>query len=290
MTEECEESLSKLKDSLLNCVVLSHPDFSQPLILSIDASLDGLGAVLSQVPAGEKKTRPIAFASKTLSVSQKKYPAHKLEFLALKWSVCEKFSHWLKGHWFTVWTDNNPLTYIMTKPKLDTCEQHWVSKLAPYTFDLKHIPGTKNIVADTLSRDPFAKTVSQRLINEQYEQLLTEAEGVNPDSIQDTFRLKVQCHQVKTKQKGMTPPFCSTKGCCSTDVSALLDVNSEWEVATDTRAVQFIQAVQDTLSVFTLAELQRSQENDPTISVLMPFVSRKNGHLNGKEQHLTQKL
>ena len=119
---------------LLNCVVLAHPDFDRPFILSTDASLDGLGAVLSQVPAGEEKARPIAFASKSLSRSQANYPAHRLEFLALKWSVCDKFSHWLKGHKFTVWTDNNPLTYIMTKPKLDACEQRWVSKLAPYFF------------------------------------------------------------------------------------------------------------------------------------------------------------
>lgn len=83
-TEDCDTALSKLKDALLNCVVLSHPDFSQPLILSVDTSLDGLGAVLSQIPAGQVKAHPIAFASKTLSNSQKKYPAHRLEFLALK--------------------------------------------------------------------------------------------------------------------------------------------------------------------------------------------------------------
>jgi len=83
----------------------------------------------------------------------------------------------------------------MTKPKLDACEQRWVCKLAPYTFDLKHIPGTKNIVADVLSRDPFAK--SHRLITEQYNHLLAEAEGVSHDVIQNTFRLKVQCHRVK---------------------------------------------------------------------------------------------
>ena len=123
---------------------------------SIDASLDGLGAVLSQIPEGEMKARPIAFANKTLSGSQKRYPAHRLEILALKWGVCEKFSHWLKGHTFTVWTDNNPLTYIMTKPKLDACEQRWVAKLSPYTFSIKHIPGVKNIAADALSRDAFA--------------------------------------------------------------------------------------------------------------------------------------
>ncbi len=82
-TPECDDTLFKLKESLLQSVVLAHSDFSLPLILSIDASLEGLGAVLSQIPAGKEKARPIAFASKSLSSSQRRYPVHKLEFLAL---------------------------------------------------------------------------------------------------------------------------------------------------------------------------------------------------------------
>ncbi|KAJ8381090.1 hypothetical protein SKAU_G00018680 [Synaphobranchus kaupii] len=87
-----ERAFEGLKSALLQCVVQAHPDFDRPFILSTDASLDGLGAVLSQVPAGEDKARPIAFTSKSLSHSQAKYPAYRLEFLALKWAVCEKFN------------------------------------------------------------------------------------------------------------------------------------------------------------------------------------------------------
>uniref|UniRef100_A0A8C5M8Z4 Gypsy retrotransposon integrase-like protein 1 n=1 Tax=Leptobrachium leishanense TaxID=445787 RepID=A0A8C5M8Z4_9ANUR len=273
-TPECDEALSKLKENLLDSVVLTHPDFSLPLILSIDASLDGLGAVLSQIPAGEAKARPIAFASKALSNSQKRYPAHKLEFLALKWSVCEKFSHWLKGHTFTVWTDNNPLTYILTKAKLDACEQRWVSKLSGYTFDLKHIAGRKNIVADALSRDPLVKTVSQRLISERYHRLLAEAEDVNQDGVQDTFRLQVNSQQVSLQ---LNPASCD-----HATVRSQLSIHDQWETVTELRAMQEIQLIQsnvmsvsDEIPIIPLEEIRQCQESDPVISQVMPYVSQK---------------
>lgn len=121
-----------LKRALSNNALLSHPDFSKPFLLSVDASSKGLGAVLSQLTEGADVARPVAYASKSLNHAQSQYPAHRLEFLALKWAVCDKFSHWLRGQHFTVWTDNNPLTYILTKPKLEACEHRWVAKLAPY--------------------------------------------------------------------------------------------------------------------------------------------------------------
>lgn len=74
-----------------------------------------------------------------------------------------------KGHKFTVWTDDNLLTHIVTKPKLDCCEQRSVAKLASYNFDINYVPGQQNIMADALSRVPSVKeSVGHRLLAEPY--------------------------------------------------------------------------------------------------------------------------
>ena len=81
-----------------------------------DASLRGLGAVLSQVDE-EGKTHVIAYASQTLRPSEKSmhnYSSAKLELFALKWAVTEKFRDYLLGSKFTVYTDNNPLAYVQS--------------------------------------------------------------------------------------------------------------------------------------------------------------------------------
>ncbi|XP_066566330.1 uncharacterized protein LOC136753848 [Amia ocellicauda] len=266
---ECEVAFDQLKTMLLECVVLAHPDFDEPFILSVDASLDGLGAVLSQVPQGESKARPIAFASKTLSASQRKYPAHRLEFMALKWSVCDKFSHWLKGHSFTVWTDNNPLTYLLTKPKLDACEIRWVSKLASYNFDLKHLPGRRNVVADALSRDPFSKSIGRRLLKEPYSNLIQVANAVEEDSVQDVFRVSCQSQT----HRSINNSVCK--------IRALCQAHCDWVDAAEFRALCLAQHVQqlssglDLLPVLSAQELQLSQQQDIVISQVLPFIATR---------------
>ena len=96
----------------------------------------------------------ISYASRGLKRSGKKYPASKQEFLALKWAVTDKFSDYLYGTKFIVLTDNNPLTYALSKAKLDAAGHRWLSALANYDFSIIYRPGKTNTDADVLSRYP----------------------------------------------------------------------------------------------------------------------------------------
>lgn len=93
-----------------------------------------------------------------MTTTERNYRLHsgKLEFLALKWAVCKKFRDYLfYAPHFTVYTDNNPLTYVMSTAKLNAVGHRWVGELSDFWFDVKYRPGKGNIDADTLSRLPL---------------------------------------------------------------------------------------------------------------------------------------
>ena len=100
-------------------------------------------------------TRVIAYASRTLSKSEKNYDTHKLEFLALKWAITNRFHEYTYGGNFEVFTDTNPLTYLLTTAKLDVTGQRWVAGLTNYNFRLHYKSGKLNVEVDTLSRIPW---------------------------------------------------------------------------------------------------------------------------------------
>ena len=97
----------------------------------------------------------IAYASRTLSKPERNYDTHKLEFLALKWSITERFHEYLYGGHFEVYTNNNPLTYILTTAKLDAKGQRQVASLANYNFKIFYKSGKLNVEADALSHIPW---------------------------------------------------------------------------------------------------------------------------------------
>ena len=100
----------------------------------------------------------IAFASRGLRGSERNdinYSAFKLEFLALKWAVTEKFCDLLLYAKFTVITDHNPLRDLETA-NLSAVEERWVAQLVEFNFEVHYKPGRMNQNADVLSRIPVA--------------------------------------------------------------------------------------------------------------------------------------
>ena len=133
---------------------MAYANYQKHFKLHTNASDNSLGAVLYQKQDDDTEC-VIAYASRTLSKSERNYDTHKLEFLALKWSITEKFHEYLHGGHFEVYTDNNPLTYILTTAKLDTTGQRWVGSLANYNFEIFYKSGKLNVKADALSCIPW---------------------------------------------------------------------------------------------------------------------------------------
>ena len=163
-TAECEEAFCNSKTLLLtNKNLLVHYDTKKPLRLACDASAYGLGAVISHVmPNGEE--RPIAFASRTLSSSEKAYAQVEKEALGIIFGV-KRFHKYLYGRKFTLMTDHKPLVTIFGPksgiPTLAAARmQRWALILQAYQYDIEYRRSDDHGNADALSRLPI-KTDSE---------------------------------------------------------------------------------------------------------------------------------
>ena len=157
-TEECERVFQEAKTRLSTAPVLAHFDPSLPLKMAGDASAYGLGAVLSQVsPDGSE--RPIAFASRTLSPSERNYSQIEKEALALVYGV-KYFHQFLYGHKFTLVTDHKPLLAVLgpktgIPPVAAARMQRWALLLSAYSYNIEFRPTGAHANADSLSRLPL---------------------------------------------------------------------------------------------------------------------------------------
>lgn len=150
-TNECEVSFIKLKNLMSKAPVLLIPDLSKPFTLITDASSYGIGGVLCQDHG--RGLQPIAYESRKFSKEEQNYPVREQELLAIFY-CCLKFRHYLESNGkFCVYTDHNSLRYIFTqKPLTNKRIIRWLDELVNFDFDIKHVPGSKNLAADALSR------------------------------------------------------------------------------------------------------------------------------------------
>ena len=183
-TSECQDTFDTVTQSIAKC----DTNQSWAFYSCCGCLFDGNEAVLSQLQHAEKVARPVAFASKTLSKS--KSNSSQTVISCLKADHTQQVFPFAKRKHFTAWYDNNPLTYILMKPRLDACKQRWEAKLAGNDFDLKYVPWPKSTAADAFSCEPFIhSSISHRLVKEPCLSLLDEINGVLTGTVQDAFRL-----------------------------------------------------------------------------------------------------
>ena len=206
--EQCQKAFDTLKDLCTSTPILAYADYKRDFQLHTDACERGLGGVLYQKDENGLQ-RVIAYASQSLSPTERNYPAHKLEFLALKWVVTDRFHGYLYGGKFDVFTDNNPLTYILTSAKLNACGQRWIASLANYDFRLFYKTGKPNVEADALSRIPadgyyeLESPVVKRILKSCQENDWTDFNGNPTEVVCKTSQVvegKMTNEQWKTEQ------------------------------------------------------------------------------------------
>jgi hypothetical protein len=147
------------KAALVAAVPLCHPAPNAVLSLSVDASDSHVGGVLQQQVG--KGWKPLAFFSKKLAPPELKYSTFDRELLAA-FSTIRHFRFLLEGRQFQLLTDHKPLVAAMLRvtPPQSARQQRHLAYISEFTTDLRHTPGSDNVVADALSRPPPAVLLS----------------------------------------------------------------------------------------------------------------------------------
>ncbi|KAK9888747.1 hypothetical protein WA026_000974 [Henosepilachna vigintioctopunctata] len=148
-TAGAEDALSIIKERLTTAPVLASPDFSKPFVIQCDASMNAAGCVLYQECDGLE--HPIAYASRSLTKTERKYSVTEKEALAVLFGI-EHFRPYVEGTHFKVITDHHSLLWLKNLKDPAMRLARWSLKLSQYSFDIEHRKGVLNVVPDALSR------------------------------------------------------------------------------------------------------------------------------------------
>lgn len=247
-TPECQQAFEHLQERLTSAPTLGYADFTLPFVLETDASSLGLGAVLYQYQDGRKTV--IAYASRRLRGAEhndRNYSSMKLELLALKWAVVEKFRSYLLGSKFTILTDNNPLCHLNTA-RLGAIEQRWVAQLAVFDFEVQYRPGRCNTAADALSRRAGLEEQEEVTEDSEYDGCVAICNALRTGTVvEPDLAVRVAREEARLLQ------------------AAIVDEDDREGILENT----------PTLPGYTKDELHRFQEEDPTITALRNFWDKK---------------
>ena len=173
-TEECQSAFDILKEALCNAPTLVFPIADGQLVLDTDASLTGLGAVLSQIIDGVE--RVLGYASRSLSKAERNYCVTRRELLAVVWSL-KHFRPYLYGRQFKVRTDHSSLRWLRNFKEPEGQLARWLQVIDEYHFEIIHRAGKLHGNADGLSRQcrQCGRVDNESTLREQNEQAKPES-------------------------------------------------------------------------------------------------------------------
>nr|VZI44567.1 unnamed protein product [Spirometra erinaceieuropaei] len=189
LTSVALTSFEQVKALLADATLLTHFHSDAPISLMVDASNVAVGAVLQQ--SLPDSTVPLAFFSKKLSKAETRYSTFGRELHAAYLAV-RHFRHLLEGREFTIFTDHKPLTFAIHShsDKLSPREIRHLDYISQFTSDIRHIDGSRNEVADALSRPSIAHLQLSPGID--LAEMAAEQRRVGPPCDEDVSGLQLQ--------------------------------------------------------------------------------------------------
>ncbi|CAM4982494.1 unnamed protein product [Rotaria socialis] len=211
LSDDARTAFHELKKILTTDLILGLPDDTLQFKIQSDASVDGIGAVLLQITSNGD--RPLAYMSKKLTKTQTNWSTIEQECYAIVQAI-DKWDKYLRGHEFILETDHEPLVNLPNKEQLNKRCNRWRLKLAEYRFQVKHIQGKKNNMADYLSRSPVElaeEDIDERI---QYESKFTQTDDLSLSTSNNLTPLKITTAitraQAKLQQQVTATPSNTT--------------------------------------------------------------------------------
>ena len=146
-SKDCDNAVLTIKKKISTPPLLVYFDETKPLMLQVDSSKSGLGAVLLQ------DGKPIEYASRALTPAEQNWAQIEKETLSMVYGL-ERFDQYTYGRKVVICNDHKPMDMILRKPLSQAPKrlQALIMRLNRYDIEFQYVPGAELVLADTLSR------------------------------------------------------------------------------------------------------------------------------------------
>jgi len=272
-----------MKKAICACPKLYFPNTTGAVCLHTDASDYGIGAYLFQIV--DEVEQPVAFLSRSLKKEQLRWSTPEKECYAIFLSF-EKFKHLIQHIKFTLRTDHKNLTYLNLAGSDKV--MRWKLLIQQYNFDIEHIPGKDNIVADCMSRlcpldkdekdpDYVCLTMDFQIPRDKYK-LIAQVHNttVGHHGVERTYNKLLALHEPWQYMREHVRRYIRRCPCCQK--MSVLKVPIVTRSFSNSTYTPF-----ERIQVDTIGPLPKDEYNNEYILVCRDTFTRASGHLLDKQ-------